>query len=172
MTLHLLIRTALRQLEPIVPLDRREWLQAMAAEANYMDARERAGWLGGLLGTALMLALREGAAPRIVGLCGASLGLIWWDWHTLNSARVVALLLISAALLSAWHPRHFLQHGLVLGTCLLAAHSASEITGLARPFYCWKPLTWFDWLTILAIAPSALAAGAIGAWSRLNPSKG
>lgn len=152
--------------ERIVPPERRAWLRGMAGELAHVPSAEQAHWTVGVAWAGLRLAAVEGVPVRTGVMLLMTAYLIWWDWHTVDSARVIAVLLLGAAALSAWQPRARLQHGLVLGTCLLSAHLASEVTGLAHPFYRWKPLVWSDWLTIVAIAPPAMLAASIGALSR------
>ena len=140
----------------------------MRAEAGYVGANGRLGWALGLLTTGCRLALARGAVPFSAALVLATAGLVWWDWRTVETERVLAVLFATSCLLSVWRPQRSMLSGVLLGSCLLVAHAASELTGLARPFYCWKALSWRDWLTILTVLPPSLVAARVGACARLG----
>ena len=157
-----------RLVEPLAPAADREWLHAMRAEADHANPDEELEWALGLFTTGCQLAITRGTILFSAALALGIAGLVWWDWHTVETERVLAVLFATSCLLSIWHPRRSVLSGVLLGSCLLFAHATSELTGLARPFYCWKALSCADWLTILAVLPPALVAARLGAYARLG----
>lgn len=85
--------------------------------------------------------------------------LIFIEWHTDEPLVVLPVLLIACLTGGVLAPRFWIASGLMLGWAILAAHAASEATGLFIPQYEHQPPARGDWIAMsLLVLPGVCSA--------------
>ena len=142
-----------------MPRSYAEWAGAMSAECCQpsLSPEQQLMWASGCAMAALQLRLRH-ADPVYFGTAlGLIATLFYLDWHTSSDIPVLALLIVTAAVLGYLRPRRFKWTILLTGECLLAAHAFTTIVDRWLPYYQCQPPSWTDWLIVASlIVPSGV----------------
>jgi hypothetical protein len=153
----------LRWAVKLLPASRAEYGDALLAELTTVPQDERRRWLlGGGLFVLRELLIREG--PYAAGLVCAVSALVIVDRSPSDVANQASLLvlLLSAGGLGLSKPRRAWFAGLVIGSCLAAAHAAYLAWDLELP-YPMSPSGWAGALSLLLLLVPALVTAYAGA---------
>jgi len=157
----------------LLPRDKADWGDAMRAEAAQLDRRwrESVRWSLGCIWAASVVRVREpdtSYAVLLSGLCG---GLVYLDWHTMETTATIAALVLIAGLLGFTYARHALATGAAVGCILFVAHALSTLTGEFLPFYQCENPSVEDWLTVFALTGPGIVSSLAGRFirSRIGP---
>jgi hypothetical protein len=154
----------------LLPGNKAQWGDAMRAEAAQLDRqwRESVRWSLGCVWAASVARLREPDTSYVLVLSCLSGGLIYLDWHTMETAATIAALVFISGLLGFAYARHALATGAAVGCILFVAHALATLTGQFLPYYQCENPSVEDWLTVFAlIGPgvvSALAGKFVRRW--------
>ncbi len=153
-----------RTLNWLCPIGRRPWLEAMLAEAGWIEAPlGRFRWLVGV--TAAVAILRWQNRDRSFALNIALLLAFFTalDWLRAEPAATIALLGLAACLTARCWPGRWPACGVLLGSWLLIAHGIADHVAALRPFYQSQPLSGYDYGVIASLVAVTLPSAALGA---------
>jgi hypothetical protein len=153
----------LRWAVKLLPASRTEYGEALLAELATVPHEERRRWLlGGGLFVLRELVVQDG--PYAAGLVCAVFALVFVDHSPSDVANQASLLvlLLSAGALGFTRPRRAWFAGLVMGSCVAAAHAAYLAWDLELP-YPMSPSGWAGPLSLLLLLIPALVAAYAGA---------
>lgn len=152
----LITRIALSFAHWMMPPSERGWLVAMEAEMRHAtDDSERLAWAVGCVSTA-MVRHRPGEGAYVAMIVLHVAALIIVDWNTVRTEVSVGMIVYCSVFLSVLRPSRLWLHAGWVGGGLFAAHAASDLTGLARPFYQTQDLTATEWCIIASVIIPAL----------------
>jgi hypothetical protein len=153
----------LRRAARLLPASRAEYGEALLAELGALPNNERRRWLlGGGAFVLRELVIHNG--PYAAGLACAVLALVAVDRSPSDIANQASLLvlLLTAGGLGLTRPHRAWFAGLVVGSCLAAAHAAYLAWGVALP-YPMSPSGWAGALSLLLLLLPAFVAAYAGA---------
>jgi hypothetical protein len=147
----------------LLPASRAEYGEALLAELAELPDNERRRWLlGGGAFVLRVLVIHNGAYAA--GLACAVVILVMVDRSPSDIANQASLLvlLLTAGGLGLTRPRRAWLAGLVIGSCLAAAHAAYLVWGVELP-YPMSPSGWVGALSLLLLLLPAFVAAYTGA---------
>ena len=147
----------------LLPASRAEYGEALLAELGALPNNERRRWLlGG--GAFVLRELVVHNGPYAAGLACAGLALVTVDRSPSDVANQASLLvlLLTAGGLGLTRPHSAWFAGLVVGTCLAAAHATYLVWGVELP-YPMSPSGWTGALSLLLLLLPAFVAAYTGA---------
>lgn len=145
----------------LLPRHKSEWADAMRAEAAELESElwESIRWSLGCVWAASVVRAQEPDTSYVLLLSGLCGGLVYLDWHTMETAATIAALVLIAGLLGFTHARRAVATGAAVGCVLFVAHALATLTGAFLPFYQCENPSVEDWLTVFALAgPGVLSA--------------
>lgn len=153
----------LRWAVKLLPASRAEYGEALLAELAALPSTERRRWrFGGGYFVLRELVVQHG--PYAAGLVCAVFTVVLVDRSPSDIANQASLLilLLAAGGLGLARPRKAWFAGLVIGSCLAAAHAAYVAWGVRLP-YPMSPSGWVGALSLLLLLVPAFAAAYAGA---------
>jgi hypothetical protein len=152
----------------LLPRHKSEWADAMRAEAAELESElwESIRWSLGCVWAASVVRARESATSYLLLLSGLCGGLVYLDWHTMETTATIAALVLIAGVLGFTHTERAFATGAAVGVVLFAAHALATLTGAFLPFYQCENPSVEDWLTVFALTGPAVLAALAGKFIR------
>jgi hypothetical protein len=152
----------------LLPRNKGQWGDAMRAEAAQLDRQlwESIRWSLGCVWAASVVRVRQPGTSYVLLLSGLCGGLVYLDWHTMETAATIAALVLIAGVLGFTHAERTFATGAAVGGVLFVAHALATLTGEFLPFYQCENPSVEDWLTVFALAGPGLLAALAGRFVR------
>ena len=148
-------RLIVRLLTALAPPHLRNWIVAMLAEGQQLDGRDRLSWYCAAAKVAVTLRAVRSAFLQASALALAML-VVDWAWGALFPA--LALIALSAVVLTRSAVRNSIAAPIVAGGTLPLAHGIANWVPALRPQYQFAPLDLRDWATLAAVGAIGLCA--------------
>jgi hypothetical protein len=167
-TLHPVSSALLAVACSLLPRNKSEWGDAMRAEAAQLDHEpwDSIRWSLGCIWAASIVRAQERDTSYVLLLLGLCGGLVYLDWHTMETAATIAALILIAGLLGFTHTDRALATGAAVGSVLFVAHALATLTGEFLPFYQCENPSVEDWLTVFALAGPGVLSAFAGRFAR------
>jgi len=145
-----MLRLIERLITAIAPPHNRDWTEAMVAEAYDLRGRERLNWYVDAVWVAMALRIRAWGGLLQAGSIAFLLLVV--DWTSGALIPALALIALSAAILTRSSTHHGRRALLVAAGTLPAAHAIANWVPALRPHYQFAPLDLRDWAILAAVA--------------------